>query len=97
VEARVEGRTLRVFVRDDGVGPSAGATGAARAPGADGAGIGLRNTRLRIKQMYGAAATLELRPRVPEGTEVAVSFPLSIERDGVIEGRGGLSWAARVR
>jgi hypothetical protein len=47
--------------------------------------------------MYGATAKLELRRRIPEGTEVAVSFPLSIERDGVIEGRGGLSWAARVR
>ncbi|MFI5310081.1 MAG: sensor histidine kinase [Gemmatimonadales bacterium] len=91
VEACVEGRTIRVFVRDDGVGLPGDVT--ARR----GSGIGLRNTLLRLKQLYGVRASLEMRRRVPAGTEVAVSLPLTIERDGVVEGTGGPVWAARVR
>jgi len=91
VQAVVDGRTLRVFVRDDGVGP----------PGdvvvGTSSGIGLRNTLLRLKQLYGDAAALEMRRRDPAGTEVAVSLPFTIVRDGVVEGNGGPLWAERVR
>lgn len=90
VEALVEGRTLRVFVRDDGVGPPNGVVIGT------GSGIGLRNTLLRLKQLYGDAAALEMRRRDPAGTEVAVSLPLTIVRDGVVEGNGGPVWRERV-
>lgn len=91
VEARVDGRTLRVFVRDDGVGPpEAGADG-------HGTGIGLRNTRLRLAQMYGDGAALELRRREPAGTEVAVSFPLRLGRNGMADRNGRPGWAARLK
>jgi two-component system, LytTR family, sensor kinase len=96
VQAFVDGRTLRIFVRDDGVGlPGVGHP--MDVPVAPGSGIGLRNTVLRLKQMYGDTAALEMRRREPAGTEVAVSLPFTVVRDGVVEGRGGPVWAARVR
>lgn len=90
VEATVDDGTLRVFVRDDGVGPPA--------PGSTepGTGIELRNTRLRLTQMYGERASLELRRREPAGTEVAVTLPLRLGRNGLRGGNGRPGWAARI-
>ncbi|MFI5311312.1 MAG: sensor histidine kinase, partial [Gemmatimonadales bacterium] len=87
VEASIDGRTLRVSVRDDGVGLPVDV------PGTRATGIGLRNTLLRLQQLYGDAGSLEMRRRAPAGTEVVVSLPLAIERNGVVEGRGGPRWA----
>jgi two-component system, LytTR family, sensor kinase len=89
VEARIDGRMLRVFVRDDGAGPPEHGGGAH--------GIGLRNTRLRLTQMYGDGASLELRRREPSGTEVAVAFPLRVGRNGIPDRNGRRGWAARLR
>jgi two-component system LytT family sensor kinase len=91
VEATVQDGTLRVFVRDDGVGPPA--------QGSDGhgTGIGLRNTRLRLAQMYGEHASLELRRREPAGTEVAVILPLRLGRNGLSDRSGRPGWAARIK
>jgi sensor histidine kinase YesM len=91
VEARVDGRTLRVFVRDDGVGPPE------HGPDSNSTGIGLRNTRLRLAQMYGDGASLELRRREPAGTEVAVCFPLRVGRNGMPDRSGRPGWAARLK
>jgi sensor histidine kinase YesM len=67
ISARIRERMLHLEVRDDGVGLSA-----ERRPGA---GIGLRNTRDRLEQMYGAAATLTVEPRPTGGVAATVVLP----------------------
>jgi hypothetical protein len=41
----------------------------------DGHGVGLRNIRARLEQLYGDAATLELRPIQPRGVSAIVKIP----------------------
>jgi signal transduction histidine kinase len=61
IEARAApGGGLHLEVRDDGVGLAEGWDG-------PGAGIGIRTTRARLAQLYGAAYRLELRRRTPRG------------------------------
>ncbi len=71
LEASAHGQTLRIIVRDDGAGlhESFPATG--------GSGIGLRNTMLRLRHLYGDAASLDVRRRSSAGTEVIVTLPLN--------------------
>jgi uncharacterized integral membrane protein len=60
-----EGDRLVVLVADDG-----------RAEGGrHGEGIGLPNTRARLRELYGDAQSLELVPRVGGGTEVRMLLP----------------------
>lgn len=69
IGARVEGGALRVTVRNTG------------APGHGAAGIGLGNTRERLKQLYGPAGRLELQPAAGgHGTEVLATVPLQRRR-----------------
>lgn len=67
ITASVRDRMLHLEVRDDGVGLAA-----VRRPGA---GIGLRNTRDRLQQMYGAAATLTVQARPTGGVVATVILP----------------------
>jgi LytS/YehU family sensor histidine kinase len=60
------GSTLVVTVEDDGVG-----VGAQPAPG----GIGLSNSRARLRSLYGDAASIELGARQSGGTMVTVTLP----------------------
>jgi len=63
-------RRLKLWVRDDGVGLP---------PDFDidrHAGTGLRNTRSRLEQLYGAAATLDLQSVDRSGTIVEITLPL---------------------
>jgi two-component system, LytTR family, sensor kinase len=69
IGGRLEGGTLRLWVRDDGAGLPAGFDIATDA------GTGLRNTRSRLKQIYGAAARLEIQPAAPSGVSVEVVMP----------------------
>ncbi len=64
--ARTNG-TLRLAVRDDGVGWTA--------PAADSNGIGLANTRLRLRQLYGDAHRLEVAAAEPRGLDVRIAIP----------------------
>ena len=41
----------------------------------NGHGVGLRNIRARLEQLYGDAATLELRPITPRGVSALVKIP----------------------
>jgi two-component system LytT family sensor kinase len=66
VQARVEGQTLRLTVEDDGAG--VGSAG-------EGHGIGLSNTRARLAQLYGDAASLELADRAGGGAVATVLIP----------------------
>ena len=64
---------LLLVVRDDGPGPPP--------PERSAEGIGLRNTRERLAQLFGPAQSLELRARAPRGTEVVISIPFQMESD----------------
>jgi two-component system sensor histidine kinase AlgZ len=74
VSARVSGARLAVRVADNG------RPGARRSPaGAAGAGrggVGLRNTRDRLAQLYGPGHTVELAARPGGGTVAAFEVPL---------------------
>ncbi|MGD2217904.1 MAG: histidine kinase [Gemmatimonadales bacterium] len=68
------GGRLRVTVRDDGPGLSAlGATESE-------AGIGLRNTRERLQQLYGDRQDLTMREAPNGGTEVVIEAPYHLSQ-----------------
>ncbi len=77
VWAERDGEWLRLAVRDDGPGPDA-------AP-ADGAGgIGLRNTRERLRALYGDRQRVQLRAQPQGGAEAVLRIPfLLAEPDAV--------------
>jgi signal transduction histidine kinase len=65
IAASVRADLLEITVRDDGVGIS---------PGQE-EGVGLSNTRERLRTLYGDTATLTLRPAAGGGTEAVVTLP----------------------
>ena len=67
---RVDGR-LKVEVRDDGPGLGAAPPGAAH-------GIGLANTRARLRQMYGDSARLTLENAPDRGAVATVVLPFAV-------------------
>jgi two-component system LytT family sensor kinase len=75
VRAERRGATLRIVVADDGPGPAASG---------DGRGIGLANTRERLRTLYGAAQRLELgaSPDGGGGTQVVVELPFRAHTPG---------------
>ena len=71
IEARREGGRLRLRVEDDGLGLGAGA----RPAGVNG-GVGLANTRARLRHLYGDAHEFELAgPPGGRGLAVSLSIP----------------------
>jgi two-component system, LytTR family, sensor kinase len=75
VGARREGHALRLWVRDDGPGLS-------RDPWAGGTGVGLANTRERLRQLHGAEHAFELRNREGGGVEALIVIPFREHSDG---------------
>jgi LytS/YehU family sensor histidine kinase len=70
VRAEAAGDQLRILVEDDGPGLSPG--------GGNGReGLGLGNTRARLRQLYGDRQRLQLRNRPEGGLQVLVECPLS--------------------
>jgi LytS/YehU family sensor histidine kinase len=65
IEARAQGGTLELAVRDNGAGV---------APGAED-GVGLSTTRARLEKLYGTAQRFVLRPRDGGGTEAMIAMP----------------------
>jgi signal transduction histidine kinase len=74
ITAARQGEQLRVSVADDGVGFGDGATA--------GSGIGLANVRLRLQQMYGDAARLELSARPAAGFSASIVLPAQTPPSG---------------
>ncbi len=72
IRASKSGDDLSLMVSDDGPGLAGDGAGAPK-----GRGIGLRNTRERLKKMYGGD-TLELREPPGGGLEVEIRLPLVI-------------------
>jgi sensor histidine kinase YesM len=68
VEARREGGTLFLLVRDNGAGQPPG--------GFTREGIGLANTRERLRELYGDRHRFELANRPDGGLEVRLTIPL---------------------
>ena len=67
--AECRGATLRITVCDDGPGP---------ASTEGGRGIGLANTRERLRTLYGDAQRLEMRGSPDGGTQVVVELPCRV-------------------
>jgi two-component system LytT family sensor kinase len=90
LEPRADGGTVEVVarrrldlleleVRDDGCGlPQEDASGVP----AWREGVGLRNTRDRLQQLYGAAHRLSVRSRVTGGAIVAIQIPFIVASSG---------------
>jgi LytS/YehU family sensor histidine kinase len=72
VEVRVEryGDTLRLTVRDDGVGSGGPPR---RDPG--GTGVGLANTRARLQHLYGGRHEMRAAPLETGGYQVVIDIP----------------------
>lgn len=67
VVVRKTATRIAIEVRDNGIGMR---------PAATATGVGLRNTRERLRQLYGEAATLDLQPGEAGGVIALVSLPL---------------------
>jgi two-component system, LytTR family, sensor kinase len=72
IRARAEGATLMLSVRDDGPGLRPDAMKGR----VQGRGIGLSNTRARLRELYGPLSILELANHPAGGTLVSLSIPL---------------------
>ena len=66
--SRAEG-AVRLVVRDNGVGLKPAPAAAGRE------GIGLANTRARLRELYGEAARLELKAGPEGGLAVEITLP----------------------
>jgi two-component system, LytTR family, sensor kinase len=69
IAAGRHGDHVRLVVEDDGVGLTDGRGAAA------GSGFGLSSTRARLEHLYGASASLDVRPRTPTGVTATVDLP----------------------
>jgi LytS/YehU family sensor histidine kinase len=74
LSARREGGQLCLSVADDG--PGAAPPGAA--PRASGIGLGLRNTRDRLRVLYGPRHSVEIRQRPEGGCDVRLQLPFEV-------------------
>ncbi len=69
VGAGTDGRALRLWISDDGPG-FGGTAGARSSPG-----VGISNTRRRLAQLYGDAASLDIEVASPSGAIVTITLP----------------------
>jgi LytS/YehU family sensor histidine kinase len=72
IRAGTDGRNIFIEVADDGVGYES-------EPGTENkSGLGLTNTRERLKHLYGASHEFEMGPSKGGGLSVRMSFPLRL-------------------
>jgi LytS/YehU family sensor histidine kinase len=72
VSANVENGTLTLMVRDDGPGIDTSAL--------NGKGTGIRNTRERLTELYGADGRLDVRRESAGGSVAIITIPRSSTR-----------------
>ena len=75
ISARVQRGTLVLQLSDTGPGLGNGDNG--RKPG----GVGLKNTRERLQQLYGDAQAFTLAPNEPSGLTVTINIPYEVDDD----------------
>ena len=73
VEARRDGDTLDIHLRDDG--PGCSETDSARS---DHRGVGLVNTRERLRVLYGERGQFSIDNRLPHGADAHIRLPFEI-------------------
>ncbi|NCT67082.1 MAG: sensor histidine kinase [Rhodanobacteraceae bacterium] len=76
IVARVQDGVVDIAVRDDGPGSLDYRPGG----GSNGAGVGLANTRERLRVLYGERHHFTIRKLQPIGTEVQLQFPFEPSR-----------------
>jgi len=72
------GETLILSVEDNGGGLSTSPTGSLKE------GVGLSNTRSRLKELYGGQALMELQPGNPRGFKARIQIPWRTSLNGQI-------------
>ena len=72
INARVAGQMLEIEVIDDGPGPPAGGL-AEKHPMS--IGVGMKNIRGRLREIYGDRHALSISKREPQGCKVMVTIP----------------------
>lgn len=75
IRAHVEKKTLIIEVSDDGPGPSEGATEKQHPTSM---GVGLKNIRNRLREIYGDRHSLLISKCEPQGYKVAMTIPYEI-------------------
>ena len=79
ISAWQEGDALAIAVSDDGPGMPGVASGAnGRGPAANGAGVGLSDTRARLARLYGSASSLTLARGPLGGMTASVRLPFRV-------------------
>ena len=76
ITAERKNGTLTIQVRDDGPGLPKDWT-----DGASGLGIGIANTRARLRQLYGDAQTFDIRNAEGGGAVVVLEIPFRSQED----------------
>jgi two-component system LytT family sensor kinase len=75
VTARRSGDSLLLTVFDSGSGPLGHGAGLEPGTGEDGSGVGLANTRARLRELYGPAQELLLRTEPEGGVTALIRIP----------------------
>lgn len=75
IAAKVHGGKLLITIADDGPGLGNGGTNT----DCKSSGVGLRNTRERLLQLYGAEQALTLAPNHPSGLIITINLPLEYD------------------
>ena len=75
ISARVQQQTLILQLSDTGPGLGNGNNGQKSS------GVGLKNTRERLQQLYGDNQAFTLAPNEPTGLRITINFPYEVEND----------------
>jgi sensor histidine kinase YesM len=75
ISARVQHKTLVLQISDSGPGLGNGNNGQKSS------GVGLKNTRERLLQLYGDGQAFTLAPNEPSGLRITINIPYEVDDD----------------
>jgi len=75
ISARVQHKTLVLQISDSGPGLGNGNNGQKSS------GVGLKNTRERLQQLYGDSQAFTLAPNEPRGLRITINIPYEVDDD----------------